>query len=237
MAEQNTRYAMVIDLHRCVGCGACEIACKTHNEVPQGTFLSYHVAETTGTFPDVKYSYLPIMCNHCTKAACVRACPTGAMHKDEYGLTVHDPEKCTACGLCAAACPYGAITRCGSKTSASVIAAVAPLLEGITASGEEVQEAVGAEYPSHDPVLDEYDLPNTTPGGPLKCQMCKQLVYGGDNPYCVDSCAAGARIFGNIEDIYGELYELTQSYEPSVLKPEEGTEPAVYYIREFEKTW
>ena len=54
-----------------------------------------------------------------------------------------------------------------------------------------------------------------------------------------DECIriTGARVFGNIEDIYGEVYELTQSYEAEVLKPSEGTEPAVYYIRQFEKTW
>ena len=237
MSEQRTRYAMVIDLYRCVGCGACEIACKTHNEVPAGSFLSYHINDTTGVFPDVEYSYRPVMCNHCTKAACVKACPTAAMHKDEFGITVHEPSKCVACGLCAAACPYGAITRVDGKSSAQQVGAVDALIEGCTGSGKELQVLVGAGYPSHDPILDDYSLPNTKPGGPLKCQLCKHLVYSGDNPYCVDSCPAGARVFGNIEDIYGEVYELTPSYEAEVLKPSEGTEPAVYYIRQFEKTW
>lgn len=237
MADQKTRYAMVIDLHRCVGCGACEIACKTHNEVPQGTFLCYHQAQTTGVFPDVEYSYRPVMCNHCTKASCVAACPTGAMHKDEYGLTVYNAKKCVACGKCAQACPYDCITPCNGQTSADQIAEVPDCIPGCTATGMELQELVEAEYPSHDPILDQYNLPVTRKGAPLKCQMCKHLVYSGSNPYCVDACPAHARIFGNAEDIYGEIYELTQSFEPHVLKPEEGTQPAVYYIREFEKTW
>ena len=71
-----TRYAMILNLHDCVGCGMCDIVCKIENEVPQGVFLSHHVTEMTGTFPKVKYSYRPIMCNHCDNPSCVRACPT-----------------------------------------------------------------------------------------------------------------------------------------------------------------
>ncbi len=234
----DTRYIMIIDLHKCVGCGACELACKMHNEVPTGVFLTHHVNETTGKFPKTKYSYQPVMCNHCTNAACVAACPTGAMHKDEYGLTVVDPEKCIQCRSCSKACPYGMITPAPETTAAQDIAAIPALMSEITASGAELQEAVGAQYPCHDPVLDEYHLPMTAPGSPLKCQMCKQLVYSGDNPYCVDACAAGARIFGDVENVYDStLYDLMQSYKMTVLKPEEGTEPAVYYMREFRKTW
>ena len=159
------------------------------------------------------------------------------MHKDEYGLTVHDPSKCVACGLCAAACPYHAITRCDGESSADQVSSVKQLIKDCTGTPEEMQEFIGAKYPSHDPALDAYNLPNTRKGGPIKCQMCKHLVYSGDKPYCVDACPAGARIFGNEADIYGEIYELTQSYEPTVLKPEKGTKPAVYYIREFKKTW
>ena len=46
-----TRYAMMINLHDCVGCGACDIACKIENEIPQGVFISHHVTEMTGEFP------------------------------------------------------------------------------------------------------------------------------------------------------------------------------------------
>ena len=96
-----TRYAMILNLHDCVGCGTCDIVCKIENEIPQGVFLSHHETEMTGTFPKVEYSYRPTMCNHCANAACVAVCPTGAMHKDEYGLTVVDSEKCISCASCA----------------------------------------------------------------------------------------------------------------------------------------
>ncbi|MGI6034085.1 MAG: 4Fe-4S dicluster domain-containing protein [Coriobacteriales bacterium] len=231
-----TRYVMIINLHDCVGCGTCDIVCALENQMPTGVHASYHLTETSGTFPDVSYSYRPVMCNHCTKAACVAACPTGAMHKDSLGLTVHTPSRCIACGRCAKACPYGAITRAPKRTAADQIGAVPQLMAG-TSSGKDVQKAAGNAYPMHDDALDEYDLPMTKVGGRLKCQMCKHLVYHGDEPRCVQACPAGARIFGNMEDIYGEVYKLTREYEASVLKPKEGTEPAVYYIREFNKTW
>ncbi|MDO4182225.1 MAG: 4Fe-4S dicluster domain-containing protein [Coriobacteriia bacterium] len=235
----DTRYIMIIDLHKCVGCGACTLACKTHNEMPIGVFPTGHEITTTGKFPKTKYSYRPTMCNHCTNAACVAVCPTGAMHKDEYGLTVVDPSKCVKCTQCAQACPYGMITPAPDNSAASDATGLSEAtIKGCTATGAELKEAVGKAYPCHDPILDDYELPMITPRSPLKCQMCKHLVYSGDNPYCVDACAAGARIFGDVENIYDStLYDLMQSYKMEVLKPEEGTDPAVYYMREFHKTW
>ena len=232
-----TRYAMILNLHDCVGCGTCDIVCKIENEVPQGVFLSDHVITMEGEFPKPRYGYRPIMCNHCEKPACVKVCPTGALHKDEYGLTVVDSDKCTACASCAKACPYGAITPAPNRTAASELANVKALISGGTSTGKEVQEEVGADYPMHDPALDEYNLPLMKEGAALKCQMCKHLVYHGDVPRCVEACPAGARIFGDEEDIYGEIHQLKEMYDASVLLPDEGTEPHVYYIREFHKTW
>ena len=68
-----TRYTMVIDLERCVGCSACQIACKLENTVGEDSFLSYHEVVTTGEFPQVSYKYIPTMCNHCADAPCVAA--------------------------------------------------------------------------------------------------------------------------------------------------------------------
>lgn len=232
-----TRYAMVINLHDCIGCGACDIACKVENELPLGVFFSKHSAETTGTFPKVKWSYRPMLCNQCSNPACAAACPTGAISKDEFGITVIDYDKCTRCGLCANACPYEAITPAPADSAGDELAAAKAIIKDGTATGADVQKATKADYPMHDPALDEFNLPATGAGAPLKCQMCKHLVYHGSAPRCVEACPAGARIFGDIEDIYGEVYQLTQDYEASVLQPGAGTEPSVYYIREFHKTW
>ena len=199
---------MIINLHDCVGCGMCDIVCKIENEVPQGAFMSYHIAEMTGKFPKPRYSYRPVLCNHCDNPACAGACPTGAIHKDEVGLTVIDSDKCIACGACAPACPYGAITPAPENTAASDLGSVKTLLKDCTANGSEVQEAVKKDYPMHDPALDEYNLPLITPGAALKCQMCKHLVYHGDDPRCVEACPPKARIFGDEEDIYGEIHQL-----------------------------
>ena len=183
-----TRYAMILNLHDCVGCGTCDIVCKIENQVPHGVFLSHHVTETTGEFPKLRYSYRPIMCNHCEKPACVEVCPSGALHKDEWGLTVVDSDKCVSCGSCAKACPYGAITPAPDKTAADNLADVPTLIAECTANGKEVQEAVESDYPMHDPALDEFELPLLKKGSALKCQMCKHLVYHGDVPRCVEAC-------------------------------------------------
>lgn len=228
---------MILNLHDCVGCGTCDIVCKIENEVPQGVRLSDHVITMEGEFPKLKYGYRPIMCNHCDKPACAEVCPTGALHKDEYGLTVVDSDRCTSCGSCAKACPYGAITSAPGKTAADDLGDVKALIKDGTATGKEVQEAVGADYPMHDPALDEFKLPMIKRGSALKCQMCKHLVYHGDVPRCVEACPAGARIFGDEEDIYGEIHQLKEKYDAKVHMPKEGTEPHVYYIREFHKTW
>ena len=103
------RYAMVIDLQRCVGCGGCSIACRNENNVTEGIYWSNKITETVGTFPNVRYHYIPTLCNHCSNAPCVRGCPTRAMHKLANGITMHDPDKCIGCKYCEFNCPYGVI--------------------------------------------------------------------------------------------------------------------------------
>ena len=103
------RYAMVIDLQRCVGCGSCSISCRNENNVTEGIYWSHKITETSGIFPNVRYHYLPTLCNHCTNAPCVTGCPTQAMHKLDNGITMHDPKKCIGCRYCMINCPYGVI--------------------------------------------------------------------------------------------------------------------------------
>jgi Fe-S-cluster-containing dehydrogenase component len=102
------RYAMVVDTRRCVGCNACVIACKTENALPLGGFRDWIVEETRGTFPDLRMQIRSERCNHCSKAPCVDACPTGASHKNKGGAVLVTKEKCSGCKACVASCPYDA---------------------------------------------------------------------------------------------------------------------------------
>ena len=161
----------------------------------------------------------------------------GERRKEEGGRKGREEEKGKRGGGGEKACPYEAITPAPADSAGDELAAAKAIIKDGTATGADVQKATKADYPMHDPALDEFNLPATGAGAPLKCQMCKHLVYHGSAPRCVEACPAGARIFGDIEDIYGEVYQLTQDYEASVLQPGAGTEPSVYYIREFHKTW
>ncbi|MEN6409633.1 MAG: DMSO/selenate family reductase complex B subunit, partial [Anaerolineaceae bacterium] len=101
----------------CVGCKTCQIACKDKNDLPVGITWRRVVEYGGGDWgkrdgvmaPKGIFGYfISIACNHCANPACVKACPTGAMHKGENGIVSVDMEKCVGCRYCEWACPYGA---------------------------------------------------------------------------------------------------------------------------------
>lgn len=95
------------NMDTCAACGTCQVACKTaHGLKPQEVFRRIEVL-AVGPFSGT--------CNHCEDAACVKACPTGAMYKNEEGLTLHDDGKCIGCGNCMWNCPYGSISFSKTK--------------------------------------------------------------------------------------------------------------------------
>jgi Fe-S-cluster-containing dehydrogenase component len=102
------RRVMAIDTSRCVGCEACVIACKNENRVPQGKYRDWVVQEARGEFPNLSLEIRSERCNHCSDAACVSNCPTGASFHSSDGTVQIDRSKCTGCKACIASCPYGA---------------------------------------------------------------------------------------------------------------------------------
>lgn len=103
------RYAMVIDLRRCIGCDACMVACKAEFDVPLGVFRTWVPYKVVGTYPNVRKHFMPRLCNHCDDPPCVRACPVEATYKvEDGGFVLQRYERCIGCKACMASCPYNA---------------------------------------------------------------------------------------------------------------------------------
>ena len=100
------KYGMVIDLRRCIGCHTCEVACKMENRVPLGVWQAWVKQIEKGSYPNVRKSFLPILCDHCDNPSCVTVCPTKASFKRKDGIVIIDPHTCIGCGYCMMACPY-----------------------------------------------------------------------------------------------------------------------------------
>ena len=102
------KYAMAVDLEKCIGCGACIVACKAENRVPPDVFRLTVYELEQGTFPDVKIEFRHDQCRHCEIAPCVSVCPTGASFIDTDGLVRLNATRCIGCKACVVACPYDA---------------------------------------------------------------------------------------------------------------------------------
>lgn len=103
------RYAMLVDLRKCIGCQACTVSCSLENMPPLGQFRTvvhqYEMPNAAGG-PDMLM--LPRLCNHCDTPPCIPVCPVQATFQREDGVVLIDNEACVGCGYCVQACPYDA---------------------------------------------------------------------------------------------------------------------------------
>ena len=207
-----TKLAIAIDLHRCIGCNTCSIACKMQNNVPDGMLWNRVITEgcdaidgAVGEYPNLTRTYVPLACQHCENPACLKVCPTGATYKDEQGRVEIDYDRCIGCRMCMGACPYNA-------------------------------RVFNWEDPRRDGDFNWGDarVPVRTRGVMEKCTLCKERTDAGEEPMCVVCCPTHARMFGDLDDPNSELAQLraTKGKNMHILLEEKGTKPQVFYFDE-----
>jgi formate dehydrogenase iron-sulfur subunit len=174
--EPGRRYGFFTDTTLCIGCKACEVACKEWNALPADevglTGMSYdntkrlsantwrHVAfveqvgDTTEMAPfQSRWLMMSDVCKHCHNAPCLEACPTGAIFKTEFDTVVVQTDVCNGCGYCVPACPFGVV---------------------------EVSVDDGKAH---------------------KCTLCYDRLKGGLEPACSKACPTDSIQFGELDEL------------------------------------
>ena len=165
-------YGFFTDTSVCIGCKACEVACKEWNQLPGNEpsfgdgfdntgqldaqnwrhvqFLDNVPDNVVGSGQGKAWLMMSDVCKHCTHASCLEVCPTGSIIKTEFDTVYIQPDVCNGCRDCIAACPYDVIT------------------------------------------MDEHT------GVAQKCTMCYDRLQGGMEPACAKACPTDSIQFGEV---------------------------------------
>lgn len=164
-----SRYGIIVEIDRCVGCHACAVACKEENQVAPGIF--YERIARSENEKDRVINWFRLSCMHCDSPACMAVCPTGAIYKGPAGEVLIRQDKCVGCRTCEKFCPYGA--------------------PKFNTSGN--TNYFGDKQP-----LQQRDLKHwqkRLAGRAEHCTLCMHRTAEGKVPACVEACGIGAMTF------------------------------------------
>jgi molybdopterin-containing oxidoreductase family iron-sulfur binding subunit len=217
--QEGVSFGYALNLSVCIGCRKCVEACHQENnhdrrtgnsyirvlEMEQGSLdLERGNADYTHAVPAPGKYYLPVQCQQCDNAPCVKVCPVQATWKEQDGVVVVDYNWCIGCRYCEAACPYHARRFNWTKP----------------------------EVPAEEINPDQGYLSNRIrPQGVVeKCTFCLHRTRAGRLPACLEACPTGARVFGNLLDPKSPIRWVLENKRVFVLKEELGTRPRFFYF-------
>ena len=220
---EKRRWAMLLDLRKCVGCHACTIACVSENKLPPKLYYRPVFEYERGKYPKVTRSYLPRPCMQCDRPPCVAVCPVkgpdGATWKETKGIGAGivpvNYAKCIGCARCVPACPYDARTMDSGGFHT----------EG-TPQLMKYETMPSFEYGRNWPRGGK----NLPAGKARKCHFCMHRLANGMLPQCITTCIGRIGYFGDENDPQSLIAQVKKAHKIQILKPGKGTAPRVYYI-------
>ncbi|MBI2937579.1 MAG: 4Fe-4S dicluster domain-containing protein [Thaumarchaeota archaeon] len=233
------KYAMAIDLDRCMGCRACMEACKIENNTGRNIFWMFVFKQESGEYPNTTTNYMPRPCMHCDNAPCVKVCPVGARFKSETGAVLTDFDRCVGCRYCEVSCPYGVnYFNWREPADNQYYHWGKGEAEGKYGTADIRTLANGSISPYRNPTLDEphgAEKRTVAGGGHYvgvieKCTFCVQRTDKGLDPACVANCPVSVYTFGDLDDPNSSISKLLASRSSFRLLEETNTHPRVYYL-------
>jgi phenylacetyl-CoA:acceptor oxidoreductase subunit 1 len=210
------RWGMVIDLRKCIGCGACVVACAEANKINPNLWRRVFDCGISRS-PMRQRLYLPLNCMHCDDPPCEKVCPTTATYRRPDGIVDIDLDKCIGCGYCIVACPYHA--------RAIIFLNEYNIENRVMGACNELSAAM----PDYLGVCTKCNFCNAR----LDAGIEKGLKPGEDSeasPACVVHCTAEALHFGDLNDSKSQVTRLVRENKTFCLREDLGTHPRVYYI-------
>jgi formate dehydrogenase iron-sulfur subunit len=197
---EQPRVGFFTDTSVCIGCKACEVACKEWNVIPEdGLFWTGESYDNTSALGANSWRHVafveqqkPLLlegetaaldeeplrwlmssdvCKHCTHAACLDVCPTGSLFRTEFGTVVVQEDICNGCGYCVPACPFGVLDKRHLPRKPDDAPLALPLL------GKKEDGRV------------------------WKCTLCYDRLKGGHEPACAKACPTDSIQFGELDEL------------------------------------